>query len=27
MLSYSRTRIPFVRCELERGAGNSSCRP
>lgn len=27
MLSYSRTRIPFVRCELERGAGNTSCRP
>ncbi|HET9702568.1 MAG TPA: CotH kinase family protein [Vicinamibacterales bacterium] len=27
MLNYARTRISFVRCELERGAGNISCRP
>ena len=27
MLNFSRPRITFVRCELERGAGNTSCRP
>jgi hypothetical protein len=27
MLKYSRARIQYVRCELERGAGNISCRP
>ena len=27
MLNYARARISFVRCELERGAGNTSCRP
>ncbi len=26
MLSYARARVAFVRCELERGAGNTSCR-
>ena len=27
MLNYARARIAFVTCELERGAGNASCRP
>lgn len=27
MLSFARARIAFVKCELERGAGNISCRP
>ena len=26
MLNFSRARIAFVKCELERGAGNASCR-
>jgi len=26
MLSFARARVAFVRCELERGAGNISCR-
>jgi spore coat protein CotH len=26
MLTFARARITFVKCELERGAGNSSCR-
>ncbi len=26
MLTFARARIAFVRCELERGAGNASCR-
>lgn len=26
MLSFARARIAFVKCELERGAGNTSCR-
>jgi spore coat protein CotH len=26
MLSFARARIAFVKCELERGAGNASCR-
>jgi spore coat protein CotH len=26
MLAFARARIAFVKCELERGAGNSSCR-
>ncbi len=26
MLSFARARIAFVKCELERGAGNPSCR-
>ena len=26
MLNFPRARIAFVRCELERGAGNPSCR-
>jgi spore coat protein CotH len=26
MLGFARARIAFVKCELERGAGNSSCR-
>ena len=26
MLNFSRARIAFVKCELERGAGNTSCR-
>lgn len=26
MLNFARARIAFVKCELERGAGNSSCR-
>jgi spore coat protein H len=26
MLGFARARITFVKCELERGAGNSSCR-
>ena len=26
MLNFSRARIAFVRCELQRGAGNPSCR-
>ncbi|MDP3718006.1 MAG: CotH kinase family protein [Acidobacteriota bacterium] len=26
MLSFARARLTFVKCELERGAGNSSCR-
>ena len=26
MLSFARARVTFVKCELERGAGNSSCR-
>lgn len=27
MLNFARARITFVKCELERGAGNTSCRP
>jgi spore coat protein CotH len=27
MLNFARARISFVKCELERGAGNTSCRP
>ena len=27
MLNFARSRIAFVRCELERGAGNPSCLP
>jgi spore coat protein CotH len=27
MLNFARARIAFVKCELERGAGNISCRP
>jgi spore coat protein CotH len=27
MLNYARARIAFVKCELERGVGNASCRP
>ncbi|MDP2321488.1 MAG: CotH kinase family protein [Acidobacteriota bacterium] len=26
MLSFARARLTFVKCELERGAGNTSCR-
>lgn len=26
MLSFARARVTFVKCELERGAGNTSCR-
>ena len=26
MLNYARARVAFVKCELERGAGNASCR-
>ena len=26
MLNFTRARIAFVKCELERGAGNASCR-
>ena len=26
MLNFARARIAFVKCELERGAGNASCR-
>ena len=26
MLNFARARIAFVKCELERGAGNTSCR-
>jgi spore coat protein CotH len=26
MLTFARSRIAFVKCELERGAGNASCR-
>jgi len=26
MLSFARARVAFVKCELERGAGNTSCR-
>ena len=26
MLNFSRARLAFVKCELERGAGNASCR-
>jgi hypothetical protein len=26
MLNFARRRIAFVRCELERGAGNPTCR-
>lgn len=26
MLTFARARIAFVKCELERGPGNSSCR-
>jgi spore coat protein CotH len=26
MLAFARARIAFVKCELERGAGNASCR-
>lgn len=26
MLSFARARVRFVKCELERGAGNTSCR-
>jgi spore coat protein CotH len=26
MLAFARARIAFVKCELERGAGNGSCR-
>jgi spore coat protein CotH len=27
MLNFARARIAFVKCELERGAGNASCLP
>ena len=27
MLNFARARIAFVKCELERGAGNASCIP
>ena len=26
MLAFARARIAFVKCELERGAGNAACR-
>jgi hypothetical protein len=26
MLNFARARIAFVKCELDKGAGNASCR-